>query len=88
MLGKNIKYYRLKKNMSIRELASEINVSPMTVSNYVRDARKQGMDMIKALAKALDIRVSDFLEDHGNSLPRGRRNQCESQTAEAGIRHL
>lgn len=68
MLGKNIKYYRLKKNMSIRELASEINVSPMTVSNYERDARKPGMDMIKALAKALDIRVSDFLEDHGNSL--------------------
>lgn len=68
MLGKNIKYYRLKNNMSIRDLASKLNISPMTVSNYERDARKPGMDTIKALAGVLGVRVSDFLEDHGDDL--------------------
>lgn len=60
MFSKNLKYYRLKKNMSKKELASLVQVTPMAISYYENGERKPGMDIIKALAKALDVKISDF----------------------------
>lgn len=34
MFSKNLKYYRLKKNMSKKELASLVQVTPMAISYY------------------------------------------------------
>lgn len=34
MLSKNLKYYRLKNNLSKKELASKVNVSPMAITHY------------------------------------------------------
>ncbi len=61
MFSKNLKYYRLKKNMSKKELASLVQVTPMAISHYESGERKPGIDVIKAMAEALDVRVSDFL---------------------------
>lgn len=68
MLGKIIQYYRLKNNLSMRELASKTGVSPMTISYYERNARKPGMETLRALASALGVKVSDFLNEHGTDL--------------------
>lgn len=68
MFNKNLKYYRLKKNLSKKELASLVNVTPMAISNYENGDRKPGMDIIKALAKALDVKVSDFLSNRNENL--------------------
>ncbi len=68
MFNKNLKYYRLKKNMSMKELASLVGVSPMAISHYESGERRPGMDTIKALAKALDIKVTDFLNNRNKNL--------------------
>lgn len=61
MFSKNLKYYRLKKRMSKKELAAKSNVTAMAITNYEKGVRKPSMEILKALATALDVRVSDFL---------------------------
>ncbi len=61
MFNKNLKYYRLKNAMSKKELAEQIHVSPMAISNYENGKRKPDMDLLKQMAKVLGVRVSDFL---------------------------
>jgi len=68
MFSKNLRYYRLKKNMTKKELASLIGVTPMAVSYYESGERRPGMDVIKALAQALDVRVADFLSVRNENL--------------------
>lgn len=68
MFSKNLKYYRLKKNMTKKELASLAGVTPMAISYYESGERKPGMDIIKALAKVLDVRVADFLRSRNENL--------------------
>ena len=59
MFNKNLKYYRLKKQMTKKELASLIGVTPMAITYYENGKRKPDMNTIQALAKALDIRVKE-----------------------------
>ncbi len=68
MLNKNLKYYRLKKNMSKKELAASVGITPMAVSYYESGERKPGMDTIKALAEVLDVKISDFLRNRNDNL--------------------
>lgn len=68
MFHKNLRYYRLKNNMSMKELASLVGVSPMAISHYENGERKPGMDTIKALAQALGVRVTDFLGSRNENL--------------------
>ena len=68
MFSKNLKYYRLRKNMTKKQLASLAGVTPMSISHYENGERKPGMDVIRKLAKALDVRVSDFLSKRNENL--------------------
>ena len=68
MFNKNLKYYRLKKNMSKRELASLIGVTPMAVTHYENGERRPDMMTIKAMAKALGVKVADFLSNRNENL--------------------
>ena len=68
MLGKNIKYYRLKNKLTKKALADKIGVSPMAITNYENENRTPNMETLKLLAKALNIRVTDFLENTGSSI--------------------
>ena len=61
MFSKNLKYYRLRKRMSKKDLAAKVNVTPMAITNYEKGDRKPDMKILQALASALDVRVSDFL---------------------------
>ncbi len=68
MLGKNLKYFRLKNNMTKKALAEAIGVTSMAITNYENDDRQPNMDTLKLLAKALNIRVTDFLTNTGSEL--------------------
>lgn len=68
MFSKNLRYYRLKNNMSMKELASLVGVSSMTISYYESGERRPTMDTIKALASALDVKVTDFLSNRNENL--------------------
>lgn len=61
MFEKNLKYYRLKKNLSMKDLAQVCDVSPMAISNYESGKRTPDMEIINRLANALGVRVKDFL---------------------------
>ncbi len=61
MISKNLKYYRLKNNLSIQALAEIIHVSPDVLAEYESGAQRPSMDVIRALAAALHIKVSDLL---------------------------
>lgn len=61
MFNKNLKYYRLKKNMTKKRLADACGVTPMTISHYESGKRRPDMATIKKMAAALDVKVSDFL---------------------------
>ena len=54
--------------MSMKQLASLVGVSAMTISYYESGERKPGMDMIRALAKALGVRTTDFLNNRNTKL--------------------
>ena len=61
MFNKNLKYYRLKKNLTKKALADAIHVTPMAITNYEDGSRQPNMETLSALADALGVRVSDFL---------------------------
>jgi transcriptional regulator with XRE-family HTH domain len=68
MFEKNLKYYRLKKNMSMKDLAEACGVTPMAISNYESGKRKPDMDTINKLAAALGVYVVDFLASRNTNL--------------------
>ena len=61
MFEKNLKYYRLKKKMNMKDLAEACGVSTMAISNYESGKRKPDIDTINKLAEILGIHVVDFL---------------------------
>lgn len=61
MFSKNLKYFRLKKGLTKKDLADKANVSSMAITYYEGGKRKPDMDTLKSLAEALEVRVSDFL---------------------------
>lgn len=68
MFSKNLKYYRLQKNMTKKELASKVDVTPMAISYYENGERKPSMEIIKRLANVLEVRVTDFLSSRNTNL--------------------
>lgn len=61
MFNKNLKYYRLKRYMSKKELAELCGLSPMAITNYENGTRNPDMNILKRMADVLGIRISDFL---------------------------
>jgi len=68
MFSKNLRYFRLKKNMTKKGLASLADVTPMAITHYENGDRKPGADIMKALARALDVKVADFLNNRNENL--------------------
>ena len=68
MFEKNLKYYRLKKNMSMKDLAEACGVTSMAISNYESGKRKPDMDTINKLAEVLGVYVVDFLASRNTNL--------------------
>ncbi len=61
MFEKNLKYYRLKNKMSMKDLAEACGISSMAISNYESGKRKPDIETINKLAEVLGIHVVDFL---------------------------
>lgn len=68
MFEKNLKYYRLKKNMSMKDLADAVGVTSMAISNYESGKRQPDIDIINKMAEALGIKVVDFLASRNSRL--------------------
>ena len=68
MFSKNLRYYRLKKGLTKKELAELVHLTPMAITHYENGSRAPSMAILNDLAGALDIRISDFLANWNNSL--------------------
>ena len=68
MFEKNLKYYRLQKNMSKKDLAEACGVTLMAISNYESGKRMPDINTISKLADALDVRITDFLAPRNKKL--------------------
>lgn len=68
MFHRNLKYYRLKENLTKAALASMVGVTPMAITNYENGDRRPDMETIKKLAKALGVRTTDFLAVRNQNL--------------------
>ena len=61
MFSKNLKYYRLMKDLSKKELADKVDVTPMAISNYENGNRIPEMPIMKKIAEALEIKIFNFV---------------------------
>ncbi|MCF0134293.1 MAG: ImmA/IrrE family metallo-endopeptidase [Blautia sp.] len=68
MFEKNLKYFRLKKKMSKKDLAEMCGITPMAISNYESGKRVPDMETINKLAAALGVYVADFLDSRNDQL--------------------
>lgn len=67
MFSKNLKYYRLMKKLSKKELAEQIGISAMAITHYENNQRTPDMSTIQKLATALGVKISDFLSSRKTS---------------------
>lgn len=66
MLGENIRNWRLKNNLTQKELAEILNVKPQTVSSWEINRTEPNMGLLQALAAALNCRKSDLIGERDN----------------------
>ena len=67
MFEKNLRFYRLRKGLTKKALAEACSVTPMAISNYESGNRKPSMDVLEAIAAALDVRLADLLRRRNSS---------------------
>jgi transcriptional regulator with XRE-family HTH domain len=59
----NLKYWRQKRALAIRDLAAKSGVSTSTIIDVEKTERLPKPNVIRRLATALDIEVSELLVD-------------------------
>lgn len=60
-IGKNIRTLRIRKKLSQDQLAEVLHVTRQTVSNYETGRSRPDVEMLAALAQALDADVKELL---------------------------
>ena len=62
-MGLNLKIARIRKGLSQNQLAEIVKVSPATISKLECGKLNPRIDVVKRLAKALDVSVSELIND-------------------------
>lgn len=68
MIGKKIKYYRLKRGLTSDMLAKAIGCSKAAISLYENEEREPSVEVCKAIAKVLDVPWIELLSRENNNL--------------------
>lgn len=66
IFAKRLRYWRQERGLSLKALAKKAGVGEMTIVAYEQNIRTAGIDKVAALAKALDVTVTDLLDDCGD----------------------
>ena len=64
-LGDNIRYLLEENNMTQRQLAQELDITPAALGNYIRNIREPDFDMLLRIAGFFRV-STDFLLGHQN----------------------
>jgi transcriptional regulator with XRE-family HTH domain len=79
-LGGRIREARASKGWKQRELASEVEVEPITVSRWERGATTPDLDVLRLVAEATEKPLSYFVA--------GKTDQAAAPSADTAIRKL
>jgi len=65
-IGKRIRLRRLERNMSLADLAKQVDVTFQQIQKYENGQNRPGTDRLIQISKALDVPLSFFIEvtDH------------------------
>ena len=72
-VAKNIRKYRAQRGLTQEGLAEKLHVTRQTVSNWETGKNQPDLDMLEALAKALEIDVSALFGGGKEAYPRFQR---------------
>ena len=65
MIGKNLRYCRLRQGLSKKELAARIGVSSMSITHYENDERSPDLQTVRKLTEALGVKLADLMASRG-----------------------
>lgn len=65
-IGKKIKFFRKKSNITQKELAEKIGVSASTVTKYENDSLEANYETLLKICDELDINIAELFEDNDN----------------------
>ena len=69
-IGRNIRYYREQINLTAKEMANRMNVSPSTISKIENDRISPSMEMLQKIAEVINIPVGQlFIEGEIENIP-------------------
>lgn len=61
--GDNLRYYRLRKSLTTRQLAEQVDIVPATILMYEQNKRPIPYDMASKLAEVLAVDAGIFYDD-------------------------
>lgn len=61
MVGKNIKFFREKKNITQSELADKLSVTRQAVSNWENGKTEPDIEMLNKIASVLEISIEELI---------------------------
>ena len=66
VFGKNLKFYRKKKQLTIADLANKLNIGKSTISSWENGKHSPDIEMINTIADILNISVDTLLGRNKN----------------------
>lgn len=60
-IGRNILYFRQQQGLTQQQLADVLGINKMAISNYEKGKRQPNIGTVKAICKALDISLMQFM---------------------------
>ena len=68
MVGKKIKYYRLKKGLTTKQLAKEVGCTEAAISLYENEEREPSNETCKNIAAALGVPWVELISRNNKKL--------------------
>lgn len=66
VFGKNLKFYRKKKQLTIADLANKLNIGKSTISSWENGKHSPDIEMINTIADILNVSVDTLLGRNKN----------------------
>lgn len=63
-----------ERNITQKQLASDLNIAPSTLGNYIQDSREPDFQTLKDISKYFNVTV-DYLIDNRSSYTQGRNEE-------------
>lgn len=81
-IGRNILYFRQQQGLTQQQLADVLGINKMAISNYEKGKRQPNIETVKAICKALDISLMQFMAySEGVELSAGHFHNADLLTA-------